>query len=349
MAWFRANARDLPWRRTKDPYAIWVSEIMLQQTRVETVWPYYEKFVARWPSVRSLASADPEEVRAAWSGLGYYRRAELMLEAAKMVAARPDGRLPSGPEELASLPGFGPYTTGAVASIAFDHPIPAIDGNAERVLSRILAVEGDVGRGKAPGELRSFAGALAQGDSPGDLNQALIELGARICVRRPKCLLCPIRDDCQAKKLGLESTIPRPRRRPKKKEIQLTAAVLFDRASIVLVQQSERDLFPRFWCPPTVNGRTSPTGAAAQLLTDYGLRVDGLTSTGEVTHVLTHRAITASVLKGPIPLDLPNGVRQVEIAQLGLLGLPTFAVKLLQRALPAQLLAEPFPGRRPRG
>src|SRR5262245_39024371 len=171
LSWYDQNRRDLPWRRTRDPYAIWISEVMLQQTRVDTVIPYYERFLSRWPTVESLASADPDDVRASWSGLGYYRRAKLMLEAAHSIVRDHGGSFPASYSQIATLPGLGRYTAGAVASIAYDAEVPAVDGNVLRLLARLRGVEGDVTRGEPNRTIWSFAEELAFGESTGDLNQ----------------------------------------------------------------------------------------------------------------------------------------------------------------------------------
>ncbi|HRI09659.1 MAG TPA: A/G-specific adenine glycosylase, partial [Nannocystaceae bacterium] len=196
--WFAANQRDLEWRRTRDPYAIWVSEIMLQQTRVETVRAYYRRFMERFPDVGTLAAADEEAVLAAWSGLGYYRRARLLHAGARHVASALGGSLPRTGEGLRSIPGVGRYTAGAIASIAFDEPVPLVDGNVARVLSRLGAIEDVKGQGAdAPGHWKVVAEVLGAG-SPRVLAQALMELGATVCTpQSPRCSLCPAQELCQ--------------------------------------------------------------------------------------------------------------------------------------------------------
>ena len=194
LGWYRRHKRDLPWRRTRDPYAIWLSETMLQQTRVETVIPYYERFLARFPSVQALAEAAPDEVSKLWSGLGYYSRARNLHAAARKVVDGYGGELPSDVAALQELPGIGRYTAGAVASIAFDRAAPIVDGNVARVLARLLDLRDDVSAPATQQRLWAEAEALARGPKPGDLNQSLMELGALICTpRAPKCLLCPLR------------------------------------------------------------------------------------------------------------------------------------------------------------
>ena len=199
LRWYDANRRDLPWRRTRDPYAIWISEAMLQQTRVETVIPYWERFLARFPDVASLARAELDDIYAVWTGLGYYSRARNLKAAAVSIVADHGGELPNNAEGLRSLAGIGRYTAGAVASIAFDREEPLVDGNVVRVFARLEDIREDSSERAIVERLWSLAAELVRGPRPGDLNQALMELGATICTpKRPHCLACPVRLECRA-------------------------------------------------------------------------------------------------------------------------------------------------------
>jgi A/G-specific adenine glycosylase len=194
LAWYEVNARDLPWRKNRDPYRVWISEIMLQQTRVAAVIEHYRQFLRRFPTVEKLAAARESSVLAAWSGLGYYRRARMLRAAAKVVAYRLGGKFPSTSAGLRDLPGIGPYTAAAVASIAFDEPAAAVDGNVERVIERIS------GAGFSNRRIWKTAGQLLDRDRPGDFNQAMMELGATVCTpRAPACLTCPVADLCSTR------------------------------------------------------------------------------------------------------------------------------------------------------
>ncbi|MEM1024044.1 MAG: A/G-specific adenine glycosylase [Myxococcota bacterium] len=311
-AWFRSAARDLPWRRARTPYGTWVSEIMLQQTRVETVVPYFERFMARFPSVRALAEADPEEVRSLWSGLGYYRRAQLMLRAARILSDRYDGELPSDPVALAALPGFGPYTTGAVASLAFDARVPAVDGNIERVLARVHGIEDPRG---AAGRRAVWAWSerWVQGEGPGEINEGLIELGATVCsLRKPLCLSCPLRSSCVAQKEGKPERIPPPRKRKAPKRVDLAADLFLDGRSVLLVRQPSDGLFADLW--------TLPLGPAR-----------GGEPLGQVRHLLTHRELSVEVWRGEGAT--PDG-RWVPVADLEGWAIPSLVPKLLEVGLP---------------
>ena len=210
LAWFDAHARDLPWRRTADPYAIWVSEIMLQQTRVNAVLDHYARFMARFPTVQALAAAEEPEVLAIWSGLGYYRRARMLHKAAQVVANELAGAMPETAEALRNLPGIGEYTSAAIASIAFGEPVAVVDGNVERAVLRLTAME-PAANGK---RVRETAQTLLDRDRPGDPNQAMMELGATLCLpRNPLCLECPVQALCRTR--GEHPTIPRKKQHSK--------------------------------------------------------------------------------------------------------------------------------------
>ena len=220
LAAYDAGKRDLPWRRKTDPYCIWVSEVMLQQTRVETVIPYYERWVERFPDLEALADADEDEVLLAWQGLGYYSRARRLHEGARVVRERYQGTLPPNSEGLRELPGIGPYTAGAVASIAYGEVVPAVDGNVKRVLSRLYDLPNP-----SPKELQKLAGSLVDPSRPGDFNQALMELGALICTpRSPECHTCPLATECLALDQGTVEV--RPSRKPKRPVPEMEVAVL---------------------------------------------------------------------------------------------------------------------------
>src|SRR6266849_8168411 len=227
LKWFGAFQRDLPWRRTGDPYRIWLSEIMLQQTRVAAVIPYYQRFVAKFPSVRALARARTESVLRHWAGLGYYSRARNLQRAAKEIVAGHRGKFPREYDEALALPGIGRYTAAAVLSIAYQQPLAVLDGNVARVLARMGALRGDV---RAPAIWRSLdaeAQDLLDRQSPGDWNQAMMELGATLCTpKSPRCEDCPASKWCRARKLGIAAEIPEARRKRATVEITLAAAVL---------------------------------------------------------------------------------------------------------------------------
>jgi A/G-specific adenine glycosylase len=236
LAWYHRRRRDLPWRSTRNPYAIWLSEVMLQQTRAAAVIPYYERFLARFPTVESLAAASEPDVLNLWSGLGYYSRARNLHRAARQIAERRS--FPSTYDEIRSLPGVGPYTAAAVASIAFDLPHAVLDGNVVRVLSRLSAEPGLVSRSETRARLAALAARLLPRSSPGVFNQAVMELGATICLpRRPLCAQCPVAVHCHAHQRGLESQFPVRPPPPKFLETELRLLIVTRSTSVLLTER----------------------------------------------------------------------------------------------------------------
>ena len=261
LRWYERHQRDLPWRRTGDPYAVWVSEIMLQQTQVQTVLPFYRRFLAQFPTVQSLAAASMDEVLKAWENLGYYSRARHLHAAANEIVKHGKGLLPSTEEELRLLPGIGSYTAAAIASIAYGRKVPALDGNVRRVLCRLFAVQEPLDRHRTQGRLRRLAEELVPARDPGRFNQALMDLGATVCTpRKPACATCPLRNLCLAAIKGMVERLPaknKPRSLPHK---ELTAAILLDRRGRVLVvQRPASGLLGGLWKFPggTRNGTES--------------------------------------------------------------------------------------------
>lgn len=296
LAWFDRHRRDLPWRRTRDPYAIWLSEMMLQQTQVATVIPYYDRFLARFPSVADLAAASLDEVLELWAGLGYYTRARNLHRAAKVVVSRDGGRFPDTVAGLRSLPGIGPYSAAAVASIAFGARAAAIDGNVQRVLARLFGISTDI-RG-TPG--RTAIERLAEGLMPkkrcGDFNQAMMELGATVCVpgKAARCLICPLRSECKAHETGTVADLPRKAPGPAVKLETHVVAAITRNGRWLVVRRPTDGLWGGLWELPTavLNG-TSTTSVAARIArqtTGPGYRADRRPFC-DFQHKLTHRTI----------------------------------------------------------
>lgn len=343
MEWYDRHKRDLPWRRTKDAYAIWLSEVMLQQTQVATVIPYWERFLERFPTVEALAVAPLPEVLAAWKGLGYYTRARNLHRAAQEVVARFGGRLPSTAAELLTLPGFGRYTAGAVASIAFGEPAPLVDGNVARVLSRLFEVEGLPGDRVREARLWELAGALVQGARPGDLNQALMEHGATVCrPESPPCLVCPVREGCQALRSGRVAELPPARVRAAPQPMTLALAVWPHEGKLLLARRAEKGLFGGLWELPAVEvqpeARDEP--AAAPLSEALGVEVELERVLGTVRRQLTHRDLTLLLLrvrgaKRPVRAPAFAELRWCTPEQAGALGMSTAMHKALEAAVRA--------------
>jgi len=313
LAWFDRHRRDLPWRRTSDPYRIWLSEVMLQQTRVETVLPYYERFLVRFPTIEALAAAEVEEVLALWSGLGYYRRARQLHAAARQVATAGEG-FPSTHAGLLALPGVGDYTAAAVGSIAFGLAEPVLDGNVERVLSRFLALAEDPRSRGGRDRLLAAGRELLALERPGDSNQAMMELGATLCLpRAPRCLFCPLASGCRAAARGEQELYPLPKRRRETVRVRLVVAVVESPGGILLFRRPEGStLLAGTWELPWVEVDPAPGGPSADPRSDsrsdpeiglaerYGGRwhLDPLAA--QVRHGITYRDIKVDVHRGEV-------------------------------------------------
>lgn len=296
LAWYRHNRRDLPWRGESSPYRVWVSEVMLQQTQVTTVIPYYERFLKQFPTVNDLAAASLETVLKAWEGLGYYARARNMHKAAGEIVEKHAGCLPERYEELRDLPGFGEYTAGAVASIAFEQPVPAIDGNVKRVLARLFAIQDDVRHGQGARRLKALATALVDPDQPGNWTQALMELGALVCLpQSPKCLLCPVNYTCEGRKQGLEHELPF---KPAKKTLphyEVTAAVIYEKGKVLIAQRPLEGMLGGLWEFPGGKQETGETLAQClqrEIQEELGLDIEVGEHIISVNHGYTHFKIT---------------------------------------------------------
>jgi A/G-specific adenine glycosylase len=248
LAWFSEHARDLPWRRTTDPYAIWVSEIMLQQTQVRTVVPYYERFLNRFPTVEHLARARLDTVLKLWEGLGYYSRARNLHAAAKEIVARFGGRVPRSVEELLSLPGIGRYTAGAIANNAFAKPVPIVDGNIERVLCRVFHIRGYPKEAAVRKRLWSIAADLVPAREPGLFNQALMEIGAEVCTpRNPHCDGCPLNRLCEARRHNDQLSLPQRRSRKQLPSHTVAVGVICRDARILIDKRKPEGLLGGLW------------------------------------------------------------------------------------------------------
>jgi len=246
---FDTHRRALPWRESAEPYGVWVSEIMLQQTRVETAVPYYVRWMERFPSVTALAEADEEDVLKAWEGLGYYSRARNLHRSASIVMERLNGVIPDAAEGLRELPGIGEYSAGAIASICYGEPTPAVDGNARRVISRLFELAAP-----SPAQLRERANAILETSRPGDWNQAVMELGATICLpRAPRCGVCPVAEHCQARVSGTQEETPRAKRRPRVREASFAVLVAArSGGQLLLTRRPSKGLLGGLWEFPSV-------------------------------------------------------------------------------------------------
>lgn len=336
LGWYDRHRRDLPWRarpgETVDPYRVWLSEIMLQQTTVTAVKPYFERFLQRFPTVRHLAKAPPDAVMQAWAGLGYYSRARNLHACAQMVVARHGGHFPADVDQLLALPGIGAYTAAAVGAIAFDIPAAAVDGNVERVLARLHAVEEPLPKAKPL--FHKLASALVPRQRPGDFAQAFMDLGATICTpKRPACVLCPWSPPCVARAEGTAETFPR---KAAKKEGVLRlgtsfVAVRADGAVLLRTRPPEGLLGGMAELP---GSPWTPEGVSGDVLADAPLVARWTTLNGVVRHVFTHFPLELTVLRADVAQKTaaPAGMRWVAAAKLDGEALPSLMRKVLAKA-----------------
>jgi A/G-specific adenine glycosylase len=354
LGWFRKYRRELPWRLNKDPYRIWLSEIMLQQTRVAAVIPYYEQFLERFPDIRALAEAPEEEVLRLWSGLGYYSRARNLQRAAQQIIAS-GGQFPRTVDEVLALPGIGSYTAAAILSIAFGAKHAVLDGNVARVLARLDAIQGDLRENGRWRSLQKSADKLLDPKSPSDWNQAMMELGAMICTpRAPQCLLCPVEEFCRARRLGLADSIPEKRKKRATVEVTLAAAVLLDgrgRTLLLPPPQTPRKhgtpkiaaheevaaLVSKMWHFPTVSVRNDAVLELREFLVELSVRAARNSKLrfeplSRARHTVTYRAIKILPYRVVLP-RLPRiaGTKVVLLSEL--VARSTLAVSNLTRKI----------------
>jgi A/G-specific adenine glycosylase len=314
LTWFARHARDLPWRRERTPYRVWVAEVMLQQTRVETVVPYYERFLARFPTVEALADAPLEKVLKVWEGLGYYARARNLHAAARQVVIAHQGRLPDTFEGLRALPGVGRYIGGAVASIAFGRDVAAVDGNVRRVLCRVFGIREDVTRSAAQRKLETLATDLLPPGRAGAFNEALMELGATVCTpRAPRCDRCPLRDLCWAYAGGDPEALPvrRPRRPVPHYDVAAAVTARAD-GRVLVAQRNADDMLGGLWEFPggrREDGETLPECLAREMREELGVEVEVSDEDGPlvvVKHAYTHFRITLHAFRCQLVAGQPR-------------------------------------------
>jgi A/G-specific adenine glycosylase len=351
LAWFRQFQRDLPWRRDKNAYRVWLSEIMLQQTRVAAVIPYYERFLARFPTVRALAEAPPEAVLRLWSGLGYYSRARNLQRAAQQIMAKHAGKFPEKDSDVLALPGIGAYTSAAILSIAFDQERAVLDGNVARVLARLFATRGDLREPACWRKLQRAVDELLERKSPGDWNQAMMELGATICTpRAPQCLLCPVASYCAARKQGIQEEIPEKRKKRAPVSVTLAAAVFVNPQGRTLLLPPPRPetgkitaehiptLVSKMWHFPTIAVTSDPHGELERhVKREFALdekRALGLVALARVRHCVTYRQITIYAFRVSVAkLPLVDGTKAVALDDLASVPISNLTRKIGRTAI----------------
>jgi A/G-specific adenine glycosylase len=302
LDWYGRNQRILPWREHPDPYRVWISEVMLQQTQVDTVIPHYRRFLKRFPDLAALASASRDDVLKAWENMGYYARARSLHQTAQILVDQFNGKIPDTWEAIIALPGIGPYTAGAILSIAFGKPVPAVDGNVRRVLSRLYAVREPVDRPETQITIHALAAALIPETAPGSFNQALMELGALICTpKSPACTDCPLRLHCGARRDGLQEQLPLTKKKPAIPHEYIAAAVIFNRqGQVLMVRRPARGLLGSLWKFP--GGAVEKRGLPAEELPravheELGIRIRVGTPLASVKHAYTHFRITLTAFR----------------------------------------------------
>ncbi|MCH4171780.1 MAG: A/G-specific adenine glycosylase [Lactobacillus sp.] len=347
LTWYDANKRDLPWRRNHDPYLVWLSEVMLQQTQVQTVLPYFQRFTQALPNLTALAAVDDAQLLKLWEGLGYYSRARNLKKAAQQLLADYDGHFPQTASELENIIGIGPYTAGAIASIAFEEVVPAVDGNAYRVFSRLLADDFDISQSKARAHFAQEIQPLLPKKRPGDFNQAVMDLGSSICTTKdPACLLCPIQAYCTSYQTGSQLDFPVKTKKIRQKKVQLIALVIQnDQGAYLLQQRPEQGLLGGLTTLPLVAlddldlaEQTKPQAIQAYFAANYDLALTQVQDLKlkPVVHVFTHLHWTIHLFAAKL------GDPQADVAyfpgyfvpkaQLGNQAQATLQKKLLKRA-----------------
>ena len=346
LTWYDHERRDLPWRyqpgQAADPYRVWLSEIMLQQTTVKAVIPYFERFVKLWPDVRDLAAADEESVLQAWAGLGYYSRARNLHACAIAIVADHDGSFPRSEAELAKLPGIGPYTAAAIAAIAFDETATPVDGNVERVVSRLFAVEQAMPQSKP--RLRELARTLTPDQRSGDFAQAMMDLGATVCTpKRPSCMICPLEGQCDAHALGIAANLPVKSVKPDRPVRHGFAFIaLSEDGQLLLRQRPDTGLLARMLEVPSTEWLDDPT-PAHDAVQAAPVRADWWRVPGTVVHTFTHFRLEIEIYRAVVPADAPltfwadsKRCRWVARGDLDGQALPSVMRKIIAHGLKAQ-------------
>lgn len=341
LAWFEEHARSLPWREHSDPYSVWVSEVMLQQTRVETVIPYFLDWMSRYPDVESLAHASRAQVLKSWEGLGYYRRAHKLHQAARQLVDEGVRTLPQDEGELMRLPGIGPYTSAAIRAIAFHQDAIALDGNLRRVLSRLINLELDPREREGEARLREWATSSLPSGKASEFNQALMDLGAAVCTpKAPRCSECPVSKFCDARRQGVQEDRPvRPRRR-RIPHHDLCAAAIRRSGEVLIARRPVDGLLGGMWAFPGERVRTGEgpsSGLVRFLKNDLGVEVTVQRRFDLIRHAYTHFRITLHAYQCVLAAGTPGGDVYEEFRWVGVVDLPRYAMGKVDRTIAQQL------------
>lgn len=349
-AWYEREARDLPWRRTKDPYLIWVSEVMLQQTRVEQVRPYYERFVRAYPTVEDLACADLDDVLLLWEGLGYYARARNLHRAARAVSEQHGGRWPRAYADIRALPGIGDYTAAAITSIAYAEPRAVVDGNVARVLARVFSVNEVQGTARARKQFSLLADSMMDASAPSRHNQAMMELGARICTpTRPRCDICPLASVCTARQSGQEEMYPKKKPRAAVPHYNVAVGIIQRGGTEVLIQRrAESGLLGGLWEFPggkQQDGESLQETCVREIREELGIEVAIGQMLHKLSHAYTHFRITLHAFGCQLVEGEPVSLAGLPLVWARLVDLDRYAFPRANRRLIAELRSH-LPGAR---
>lgn len=348
LAWFDRNARSLPWRENPpNPYRVWVSEVMLQQTQVETVVPYFERWMARFPNLEALASASEQEVLRLWEGLGYYHRARALHRAAQVIVVERGGVWPQRAEEWQSLPGVGPYTAAAIASIAFGEPVLALDGNIRRVLARLFDLDVPVNTRAGEHELRRLGREQMPPERPGDFNQALMDLGAMVCTHRsPRCEVCPLAEYCLARERGTQALRPVRQARKNVPHYIVTAAVIWREGRVLLAQRPPQGLLGGMWEFP--GGKQEPgesleAALQREIQEELGTTVEVGEAVGVFRHAYSHFRVTLHAFHCRLIGGEPQPLEATALEWVPLAHLSRYPMGKLDRQIARALVHTPNP------
>ncbi|HEX6302850.1 MAG TPA: A/G-specific adenine glycosylase [Anaerolineales bacterium] len=337
LEWYAQHARQMPWRDHKDAYVIWVSEIMLQQTQVDTVTPYFERWLTRFPDIESVAAATQQEVLSEWEGLGYYSRARNLHRAAQILVAENDGQLPENTKALRQLPGIGRYTAAAIASMAFGKDEAALDGNIRRVLARVFDVRLPARSTEGERKLWELANENLPPGRAGDYNQALMDLGATICTpRQPDCQNCPLKASCGAYELGVQEQRPVKGPKPSLPHHTVTAAVIQDNGSVLIAQRPQDGLLGGLWEFPGGKlkaGEELPAGLRREIQEELGVEITVGNSLGVYRHAYTHFRVTLHAFQCSLVRGKPRAIEHSQIKWIRLQDLPDFPMGKLDRQI----------------
>ena len=341
LAWYDQAARRMPWRGHPDPYAVWVSEIMLQQTRVETVIPYFERWMMRFPSIAALAEASEQEVLATWEGLGYYSRARNLHKAARVLVDKFAGTLPSDPAALRRLPGIGRYTAGAIASMAFGLDVPTLDGNIRRVLARLFDVSQPADAPAGEKLLWALAEEYLPAGRAGDFNQALMDLGATVCLpRHPTCLICPLSSLCRARELGIQEQRPVLKPRVEVPHYTVTAAVLQRAGTVLLARRPSEGLLGGMWEFPggkVEAGESLEDCLKREMREELGVQVRVGQAFGVYRHAYTHFRITLHAFRCELVEGRPRPLQAAGLAWVAPADLGNYPMGKVDRLIARRL------------